>query len=252
MPSHLRHLLLITATTFALLSTVAPAADQQDPRTFTSADGRKIEATLLAVTVDKAKLKLTSGRAANIPVASFSETDQAYIKAWQEKRQNLPRLSELTTTVQKVESFKREPDTRITTTSYNLTIKNNSSRDIAGIVLDTHVYWKNAIRGNTIMEQNGGRNIAIGTIEKKESATRTLGPFTATDILKRGPERRSEKLYGAVIHVYVDGLLHSTVQFPHNVGFEFADYSNRREAIEEAMATRQKQLDIQDAERGTR
>jgi len=251
MPSHLRLLLLIPAAMFAL-QIPTPATAQEKSRTFTSTEGKKIKATLLEVAAGKAKLKLASGRAASIPVTRFAEADQAYINAWAEKRKKLPRLSEISTTVKKIESFKREGDTRVTTTSFEITVTNNSTRDIAGVVLDTNVFWKTSYRGFSGMEERGGRAISLGTLEKKELTTQTLGPFTAVDVLTTG-NRRHEKIQGVVINVEVDDLHHSIVQFPNdNIASEFADYTKRRKEIEERMEKRQEKLDIQDAERGDR
>lgn len=51
-------------------------------RTFTNRDGKTLEAEVLAVEAGQVKLKRDDGREFSIPVASLSDGDQAYLKAW--------------------------------------------------------------------------------------------------------------------------------------------------------------------------
>ena len=56
--------------------------DQLEWRTFTSADGKKLEAILIDKTDDTLTLKLKNGKQATLSYEKLSEDDQAYVRKW--------------------------------------------------------------------------------------------------------------------------------------------------------------------------
>jgi len=53
-----------------------------EARTFTSPDGRTLEAEIQSAMADTVTLKLANGQALTVAVTKFSKTDQAYIAEW--------------------------------------------------------------------------------------------------------------------------------------------------------------------------
>lgn len=69
---------LIVSLCFAILS---PAGAQAPAvRTWTSSDGRQIQASLVSASGDSVKIRLTNGSEAVVPLTRFSAEDQAYVK----------------------------------------------------------------------------------------------------------------------------------------------------------------------------
>ncbi len=56
-------------------------------RTWTSSDGRKIEASLESASDTQAKLILASGKSADVPFSKLSQADIDYIKEWQDEQE---------------------------------------------------------------------------------------------------------------------------------------------------------------------
>lgn len=65
------------------LSTVflSSALAQQAMRTWTSTDGRKMEAAVVSVSADAVKVRMANGSTFDVPLARLSAEDQAYVKA---------------------------------------------------------------------------------------------------------------------------------------------------------------------------
>ncbi|QTN32709.1 hypothetical protein HZ994_10315 [Akkermansiaceae bacterium] len=57
-------------------------------RTFTNAEGKSIEATLVRVEGDTAILKLGNLSVAKVPLATLSKADEAYVRAWWEENKD--------------------------------------------------------------------------------------------------------------------------------------------------------------------
>ena len=77
-----RHPLLLLA---GLLWSASMHA-QESPRTWTSADGRTVTATLVSINGDSVRITLENGAPADVPVTSLSPGDQDYLKSWVKSR----------------------------------------------------------------------------------------------------------------------------------------------------------------------
>lgn len=62
-------------------------------RTFTDVEGRALQAEITAVTDDVVKLKLRSGKAAEVPLARLSDADKLFAISW--KEQNAAKAEEM-------------------------------------------------------------------------------------------------------------------------------------------------------------
>ncbi len=76
MPDMKSHLIL-TACLLVTVSLYAQAAT----RTWTSTDGRKIEAAFVSLAGDNVKIRLANGNTADVPLSRLSAEDQAFAKA---------------------------------------------------------------------------------------------------------------------------------------------------------------------------
>ena len=67
---------------FCLFGLLVVSLHAKDPiRTWTSADGRTIEARFIDEKKDKVRIRRTDGRVFNIPLDNLSEEDQKYVKS---------------------------------------------------------------------------------------------------------------------------------------------------------------------------
>ncbi|MCF6313445.1 MAG: C39 family peptidase [Verrucomicrobiales bacterium] len=82
------HASLALTLLILLVSPSISQAELGESRTFTNIQGVKIKARLKAVDQGKATITLENGRDYTVAVASFSPTDQSYIKQWTSKNPN--------------------------------------------------------------------------------------------------------------------------------------------------------------------
>lgn len=100
-----------------LLSAASAAENESGFRIWTNAEGREIAAELRSADESKVDLFLKGGKEATVPLASLSESDQAYVNAWLLRRQNDWNI-EITGTPSKANKVSRElsDDGKVTVT----------------------------------------------------------------------------------------------------------------------------------------
>jgi hypothetical protein len=99
----------------SLLAATLPSWADEAMRTWTSADGKTVEATLVDADKDNAKLKLKNGTVATLPLARLSEADQKHIADWrklQPIKVVMPDVVGVDTNQIKVEIVKEDDDAR--------------------------------------------------------------------------------------------------------------------------------------------
>ncbi|MEM8953432.1 MAG: hypothetical protein AAGD22_04695 [Verrucomicrobiota bacterium] len=83
----MRPLISLTLTILLASPTLAEA---DDFRTFTSSDGKSLEAKLIAATATEATIIREDGKEFTLPLSRLSTDDQAYITTWSEEQKNAP------------------------------------------------------------------------------------------------------------------------------------------------------------------
>ncbi|MBL9151534.1 MAG: hypothetical protein JNK37_03575 [Verrucomicrobiales bacterium] len=76
----------IPSLSLFLIALAALSASARDFRDFTNLEGKTIHAELLDLRGEQVRIRMQNGRVFDVPVASLSEADRAYLKEWDAKR----------------------------------------------------------------------------------------------------------------------------------------------------------------------
>lgn len=154
-----------------------------EPRTFTNAEGRKVEGELMMVENETAVLKLANGKLAKVPMGSLSPEDKTYVNTWWEENKNKIGPMDVRLTIDKKADRIERQVTRpkpaaggkpaanqvtkkltIDDFHYVCALKNYSPKIINGLTLDYIIYKRVIGRDkvslkNTIEEITGTKEI---------------------------------------------------------------------------------------------
>jgi hypothetical protein len=129
----------------ALLGISTSASLQAESRTFTSPDGRTVEAEVQSATPDKVTLKLTNGQTIVTEINRFSEADKVYITEWRKVNPETIKYDFATNyTKEKSTTTKsRDGNVQITTENWlcNLKLTNKSGQTLEGVKVDYEIFY---------------------------------------------------------------------------------------------------------------
>ncbi|HYF37796.1 MAG TPA: hypothetical protein VD994_21015 [Prosthecobacter sp.] len=185
-------------------------------RTFSSPDGRTVEAEIVAATPDTVTLKLASGQSIVAPVTRFSTQDQEFIGDWRRKNPVAIKYSFAASyTKDKKNSTKRTDDNTVITTDTwvcNMKIANRSGQTLENVKVDYEVFYNQVERGNPITRKSSGtttiesikhlQELVIPTKELKLETSQLDGGFYYAD---GSPSRQRDSLSGMIINLSHEG-----------------------------------------------
>lgn len=203
------HALLCTTCALLLISLSAALAEI---RTFTSPDGRTLQAEITAATPDRVSLKTAAGQPLVVPIDKFIPADQEHISEWRKANpvQIKYRFAADYTKSKAGSSKMKSNNETITTEQWecNMKITNQSGQTLEGVTVDYVIYYDNLERGNKVTRSKAGK-VDIGTMKNLQQLvvkTETValhsvqleGGYYYTDGTR---SRQKETLNGMIIHV---------------------------------------------------
>ena len=193
---------------FLLTSSVLHA----EPRTFTSPDGRTLQAEITAATPDRVTLKTATGQTLVAPVDKFSPADQEHIAEWRKANPVQIKYRFLADyTKSKASSSKSKQGNETITTELwecNMKITNQSGQTLEGVTVDYEIYFDNIERGNKVTRSISGK-ADIGTMKHLQQLVVKTEPVELHGVQLEGGyyyadgsrARQKEDLRGMIIHV---------------------------------------------------
>ena len=158
----------ITHRILAVFLTLTSALHAGEPRTFTSPDGRTLQAEIQAATPDRVTLKTTAGQTLVAPIDRFSSADQEHIAAWRKANPVQVKYRFLADyTKSKSSSSKSTSGSETITTEIwdcNMKITNQSGQTLEGVSADYVIYFDSLERGSKITRSKTGK-ADLGTIK---------------------------------------------------------------------------------------
>lgn len=118
---------------------------QAESRTFTSPDGRTLQAEILKASPESVTLQLTNGQSIVAPVDKFSPEDQAFIAKWRKENPEVIKYnfsaSYKEAKINSIKSFKS--DHEITTEAWECTVNlgNRSGETLEGLEVEYTIYF---------------------------------------------------------------------------------------------------------------
>lgn len=156
---------------FALLT--QPAL-QAEPRTFTSTDGRSLEAEIVAASNDSVSLRLANGQTITSGLGLFSPADQKFIADWRKKNPvKINYAFQVSYTKEKTDTSKaRRSNETVTTESWICKIKvaNRSGQDLENLKLDYSIFYNQMDGGKPVLRKRNG-SVTIPGIRNNEEVT---------------------------------------------------------------------------------
>jgi hypothetical protein len=152
---------------FCAIFLITVGSASAEMRTFTSPDGRTMQAEIVSATVDRVTLKTAAGQTLVAPNNKFSEADQAFITQW--RKDNPETIKYRFTadyTKSKISSSKRSGDTEFITTEIwecNMKLMNQSGQTLQGVSVDYVIYFERLSSGNMVTQSKAGK-VDIGTM----------------------------------------------------------------------------------------
>jgi len=204
-----------TAVLICFISLCAPDS-WAEPRTFTSPDGRTLQADILSATPDTVTLKMSTGQTLVTPIARFSQEDQAHINAW--RKQNPAPIKynfAASFTKEKKNTSKSSTGAEVITTDTwvcNMKIANRSGQTLEGVTVEYEVFYNILNRGQPVLQKLTGKAEA-GTIKHLQEVVVPTGEIKLTTTLLDGSyyyadstrARKKESLEGMIITISHEG-----------------------------------------------
>jgi hypothetical protein len=195
-----------------------PLSAGAEVRTFTNKEGRKVEAELVAVVDTTAVLRLANGKEAKVPLASLSEEDQTYAKAWHEENKDKVNSRDLKLEIEKESKRLKEGEAGggrgnrvpagadVTDVTFKCELENLSNKKIEGLTANYTIHKRLSTRGSggsdTSLEETSD-STEVPVLEPGKAVEFELGPERCVDYTKKsnkGPsESQREKILGVVI-----------------------------------------------------
>jgi len=157
-----------------LATLLLPLTVRAEPRTFTSADGRTIEADIVAATSENVTLKLASGQTVVSTLERFSKADRDFIAAW--LKQNPAKINysfQVSYTKDKMGSSKQKSGSvSVTVENWLCRIKlaNRSGQDLDNVEVDYTVFSEQMDEGRPVLRSSRGK-VTLPKIRANEELT---------------------------------------------------------------------------------
>jgi hypothetical protein len=125
----------------------AISALQAAPRSFTSTEGKTIEAELVSATGLQATIKLTDGRETVVPLNRLSQADQDFVGQWLAQHPQAVRYNFVVdASKDKVDSKTKGSNLSITTATatkwlYHVKITNRASEPVNGVIMRYQIHY---------------------------------------------------------------------------------------------------------------
>lgn len=208
---------IATLKTWAFLSLALLAtAVQAEMRTFTSPDGRTLQAEVQSATSDMVTLKLANGAPLAVQISKFSEADQAFIAEWRKANPTAIKYNFAATfTKDKRDSSKSSKNNEeITTDTWacNVKLVNRSNQTLDGIKMDYEIYYTQVSGKQAVTRKMTGRadvpsvkhleEVLVQLRELKLTTTKLEGGFYYLDGSR---SRQKDAIEGVVVKLKHDG-----------------------------------------------
>lgn len=181
-------------------------------RTFTSPDGRTLQAEIVAATPDRVSLKTATGQPLIVPIDKFIPADQQFINDWRKANPEQIKYRFVADyTKSKASSSKRKENNETITTERwecNMKLTNQSGQTLDGVTVDYTIYFDNIEQGNKVTRSKKGtaKIGAMKNLQQMVVKTEAIelhnvqleGGFYYTDGSRA---RQKETLNGMVIHI---------------------------------------------------
>lgn len=153
---------------FISLAVLSVGLAQAEPHTFTSPDGRTIQAEISSATPDRVTLKLAGGQSIVAEVGRFVQADQDHIAEW--RKANPVQMKYRFTadyTKSKASSSKQSMGSETITTEMwdcNMKLVNQSGQTLEGVTVEYVIYLDRFSQGNKIVSSQNGK-ADLGTMK---------------------------------------------------------------------------------------
>ncbi len=204
------------SSVFGLASLLLPLAAMAESRTFTSADGRTVEAEIVAATAGNVTLKLATGQNVVSPLDRFSAADRQFIAAW--LKQNPAKINysfQVSYTKDKTGSSKQKTGSvSVTAESWLCRIKlaNRSGQDLENVEVNYSIFYEQMDEGRPVLRSSRGKitlpkiraneEQTLQTDEVKLSSTQLEGGFYYVDGARA---RQKDSLAGMAVSIQHSG-----------------------------------------------
>jgi len=168
---------------FTLLSLGLVAHSKAEVRTFTSPDGRTLQAEIVSATTDTVALKLANGQALSVAVTKFSPADQTYIAEWAKANPVSIKYNFFASyTKDKRDSSKSFRDNHeITTDTWVCKVKlaNKSGQNLENLKVNYEIYFSQISNNQPVVRKMTG-STAIEGLKNLEETTLTTKELKLT------------------------------------------------------------------------
>jgi hypothetical protein len=187
-----------------------------EPRTFTSPDGRTIQAEIAAATPDRVTLKMANGQTIVAPVDKFVPADQEHIEGWRKANPvQIKYRFAADYTKSKSSSSKSGAGSEVITTEMwecNMKLTNQSGQTLDGVTVDYIIYTDQFNRGAKVTTGQKGQ-IKVGTMKNLQQMVLKTDPVQLQGVELKGGyyytdgsrPRDKESIRGMVIEVNHEG-----------------------------------------------
>lgn len=153
---------------YLTLSSLALQALQAEPRTFTSPDGRTLQAEIIAATPDRVTLKTSAGLTLVAPIDKFIPADQEDISEWRKANPakiNYRFVADFTKS-KDGSSKTKQGNIFVTTERWvcNLKLINQSGQTLEDVSADYRIFFDQLERGEKITRSKAGK-LDLGTLK---------------------------------------------------------------------------------------
>lgn len=204
--------------TFVLLTLAAASPVNAESRTFTSSDGRTVEAEVISSTPDMVTLKLNTGQTVATSVNRFSEADQTYLAAWRKEHPTEIKYA-LTTnyTKSKTDSSKGSVSGKTITTETwlcNMKVTNRSGQTLENLKVKYDIYCNefDDNSSNMVLKKTSNeasissiKNLQELVIPTKEVRLKLVQLKAGYYYVDGGRARQKEDLAGMTITILHEG-----------------------------------------------
>lgn len=207
-----------------LLSYLASSVPlKAEVRTFTSPDGRTLQAEIVSATSDAVSLKLGSGQVITAPLSKFSPQDQAYVGNWlktapKNQPSGVPDIRydfAISFSKEKVGTRKtKSMNQEITQEEWicKMKINNRSGQPLDNVVANYLIFYSDTSDGKPVVRRVSGQT-QVGTIKHLQevvvptkslnlSEYRLEGGFYFSDGTRA---RRKDNIEGLIVNILVQG-----------------------------------------------
>jgi hypothetical protein len=181
-----KHLPLVFLCLFSLFTPalLGQAANDDDYRTFTDAEGRTIEARVIAYDGTRVTIERKDGQRFTVTSAIFDEKDQAYLEFWLELEQ-LRRPTAFNANFSTKFTNEHSPErtgliVRERDGGYAIAIENRSRMELEDLKIHYWVFSRDTAPGVAASDRRGDRFVQGSVIDLKMKVNETLSFETKT------------------------------------------------------------------------